>query len=37
MEMINLVEVTRGDLVESINQGFFVVVDTKGQIIASGG
>ncbi len=37
MEMINLVEVTRGDLVESIHQGFFVVVDTKGQIIASGG
>lgn len=37
MEITNLVEVTRGDLVESFHQGFFVVVDNEGKTIASGG
>lgn len=37
MKMTKLVEVTRGDLVESLHQGFFAVVDNEGKVIASGG
>ena len=36
-DSVPLVEVTRGDIVESIHYGAFVVVDSRGKIIASEG
>lgn len=36
-DCVPLVEVTRGDIVESIHFGAFVVVDSRGKIIASEG
>ncbi len=34
MDCVPLVEVTRGDIVESIHYGAFIVVDSKGRVIA---
>jgi len=36
-DCVPLVEVTRGDIVESIHQGAFCVVDSKGRMLASEG
>jgi len=36
-DCVPLVEVTRGDIVESIHYGAFIVVDSRGKIIASEG
>lgn len=37
MEVVRLVEVTRGELVESVHRGVVVVVDVEGKIIAQAG
>ena len=37
MDCVPLVEVTRGDIVESIHYGAFIVIDSNGQVIAGRG
>ncbi|QNB46588.1 asparaginase [Thermanaerosceptrum fracticalcis] len=37
MEVVKLVEVTRGDVVESVHRGVVAVVDSEGKLVASAG